>query len=371
MFEETMHRLEMFCENNILTITIFVILICMHFTFDNFINIIIKRLSLIENYFNIYEKQVLSLNNKIKELEKREKYIFDEEKMNNESIQDFILALEKLGEWVFIIEKNLEKTRESVMLLKDKEPSENIILKSELPIPNDVKDFQQRISGNLDEIVSLKKMVQIQISEVQTKIEFLKFNYHKKEVEKTISKKDILIIEVKSYIDFFQDIDIKNGNNVFTGIFVNSFQIPYYVSITNISKKYFQNCYFLPIEVPFSYRKNLFNNVLNDPVNSCYPYENEIQRFTRYSKTVYTQNLLLQRYLNESDEEFDIRLIEILLNHFKFVYSVYKTGLHFGFRLNIKKSIKNVSAEQYLILDQNIANLEQNSKTAFDVTVMR
>ena len=80
---------------------------------------------------------------------------------------------------------------------------------------------------------------------------------------------------------------------------------------------------------------------------------------------------MLQRYLNESDEEFDIRLIEILLNHFKFVYSVYKTGLHFGFRLNIKKSIKNVSAEQYLILDQNIANLEQNSKTAFDVTVMR
>ena len=76
----------------------------------------------------------------------------------------------------------------------------------------------------------------------------------------------------------------------------------------------------VPIAVPNSYKRNMYYERIHDPMNTYYQFENEYQSFSRHSKILDSQNVVLQRYLNESEEEYDTRLIEIILNHFKNIY---------------------------------------------------
>ncbi len=347
-----------FCEENFLILFIYIIVICSNVTFHLLINFIIEKL---DKFGETKKKSIKNedllnvLKNKIIELEKKnnaEKNNSVSSKKKNESeYKDFVCLIERMSNWLSLIDSNVKVLQDSVNEIQMNNLNNNKLDDISVVVNNNLNDFEKKISESIDKISLIKSNIETEFSIIKSfmndnskdikslsdinslPVNIISLKKEESKKDKEESKKDLLQKEVKMYIDFFQSIDKKAGNNDFTNNFVNSFTIPFIVSVVGVSKKYFPECYFLPIAIPNYYKKNMYYERINDPINTYYQFENEYQSFCRHSKILDSQNVFLQRYLNESDDEYDTRLLEIILNHFKNIYVVYKTGLHFGFRL--------------------------------------
>ncbi len=334
-----------FCEENFLLILIYIIVMCTNVTFHLIINFIIEKLNKLNemNKKNLKNEEILNtLKNRITELEKRNntfssKKNTETEKKTETEYKNCIVLFEKMSNWLSLIDSNVKVLQDSVIEIQMNNSNNNKPEDISTVVNHNLNDFENKISESIDKISLIKSNIETEFSIIKSFV-----NNNSKDIQSTSvnllsSKKETLQKEAKKYIDFFQSIDKKAGHNDFTNNFVNSFTIPFIVSVVAIGKKYFPECYFLPIAIPHSYKRNMYYERINDPMNTYYQFENEYQAFSRHSKVLDSQNVVLQRYLNESDDEFDTRLIEIILNHFKNIYVVYKTGLHFGFRLKTQR----------------------------------
>ncbi len=338
---------------------------CTNVTFHLLINFVIEKIEKLTETSNktLKNEELLNmLKNRIVELEKSN--VILQKKKNESDYNDFVCLIEKMTNWLSYIDSNVKELQDTVIEIQMNN-SNNKFEDISTVVNHNLNDFEKKISEGIDKISSIKSNIETEFSIIKsfvnnnsknikslsdiTSFSDIKslpvnvFSLKKESKEESLekskekstekSKKELLQKEVKTYIDFFQSIDKKAGHNDFTNNFVNSFTIPFVVSVIGVGKKYFPECYFLPIAIPNSYKRNMYYERINDPMNTYYQFENEYQSFSRHSKILDSQNVVLQRFLNESDDEFDTRLIEIILNHFKNIYVVYKTGLHFGFRL--------------------------------------